>query len=225
MPRNASLEKMLADTVSAAPASPPTPQNRGEAASERRPARQNTTPEPTTSFRVSQPYAQFTAFANTLRAAMLKHGLNASEVAHRIWGTTKDKRGYEVARNRDRIGHYLNGTSYPEPDNLVKLAEVLNLPVEDLQIDRPVALLAGGGASYRGRQPTDVQLTMLSDNLGKSRLQFDRVVDTDLALRIFQMIKEADQKALTVAMPPSGRSFGKPEPELRDAPAMAAIAN
>jgi hypothetical protein len=66
---------------------------------------------------------------------------------------------------------------------------------------------------------------MLSDNLGKSRLQFDRVVDTDLALRIFQMIKDTDQKALTVAMPPSGRSFGKPEPELRDAPAMAVIAN
>ena len=54
-------------------------------------------------------------------------------------------------------------------------------------------------------------------------MQFDRVVDTDLAgLRIFQMIKEADQKALKTAMPPSGRSFGKPEPELRDVPAMDA---
>ena len=148
--------------------------------------------------------------------------MNASDVARRVWGTTKDRRGYDVARNRDRIGHYLNGTSYPEPDNLAKLAEALDLPIEDLQIEKPGTLLAGAGASYPGRQPTSVQLTMLPDNLGKSRLQVDRMLDTDLAVRIFQMIKDADQKALTVPMPPSGRSFGKPEPELRDVPAMDA---
>ena len=93
---------------------------------------------------------------------MLKQKLNASDVARRIWGPTKDKRGYEVARNRDRIGHYLNGTSYPEPDNLVELANVLKLPVEDLQIDRPI-VFAGAGASYRERQGADVRFTMLPD--------------------------------------------------------------
>jgi hypothetical protein len=155
---------------------------------------------------------------------MLKKNLNASEVARRVWGSTKDKRGYDVARNRDRIGHYLAGTSYPEPENLIKLADVIGVPVEDLAVDKPV-LVAGAGAPYRGRQPADVQITMLSDNLGKSRLQFDRVLDTDLALRIFQMLKDADHKALTVAMPPTGRSFGKPEPELRETPAAGIVAN
>jgi transcriptional regulator with XRE-family HTH domain len=66
---------------------------------------------------------------------MLKQGLSASEVARRVWGSTKDKRGYDVARNRDRIGHYLAGTSYPEPENLQLLADALGLPIEDLAID------------------------------------------------------------------------------------------
>lgn len=44
-----------------------------------------------------------------------------------IWGTTKDKRGYDVARNRDRIGHYLRGNSYPDRENLLKLADALGI--------------------------------------------------------------------------------------------------
>jgi transcriptional regulator with XRE-family HTH domain len=71
-------------------------------------------------------------FAATLRAAMRVKGFSKSELARRVWGTTKDTRGYDVARNRDRIGHYLNGTSYPEPDNLVKLAEALGVAPEQL---------------------------------------------------------------------------------------------
>jgi len=71
-------------------------------------------------------------FAEQLAAAMKEQGLNASEVARRIWGTKKDRRNYDVARNRDRIGHYLSGRSYPEPENLRKLAEALGIPVEQL---------------------------------------------------------------------------------------------
>jgi len=40
-------------------------------------------------------------FAEQLAAAMKEQGLNASEVARRIWGTKKDRRNYDVARNRD----------------------------------------------------------------------------------------------------------------------------
>jgi hypothetical protein len=136
-------------------------------------------------------------------------------VARRIWGTTTDARGYTVASNRDRIGHYLAGSSYPEPKNLIKLAEVLDLPVEDLAIDKPV-FVAGAGASYRGgRQPGDIQMTVLADHPNKARLVFDRTVDFETAMRVLQMIKEDERKALQTAMPPTGRSFGKPEPELR----------
>jgi len=205
MPRNASLKKGLADTTVVAPPSPP--QNVGGADHDT--TRQNVVK----SGPPSRP--EYARFASALRAAMLEQKLSASEVARRVWGTTTDTRGYTVASNRDRIGHYLAGASYPEPENLAKLAEALNLPIEDLAVDKPV-FVAGGGASYRGgRQPGDIQMTVLADQPNKARLVFDRVLDFETAMRLLQMIKEDERKALQTAMPPTGRSFGKPEPELR----------
>jgi transcriptional regulator with XRE-family HTH domain len=72
------------------------------------------------------------AFAAALKAAMARQGLNASQLAARIWGTIKDKRGYAVARGRDRIGHYLRGTSHPDPANLIRLAAALGVPAATL---------------------------------------------------------------------------------------------
>jgi hypothetical protein len=205
MSRNASLKKGLAATAVVAPPSPP--QNVGGVDNDT--TRQNVVKGGNPPTR-----PEYARFASALRAAMLKQKLSASEVARRVWGTTKDSRGYDVARNRDRIGHYLNETSYPEPENLIKLAEVLDLSVEDLAIDKPV-FVAGGGSSYRGRQPGDIQMTVLADQPNKARLVFDRVLDFETAMRLLQMIKEDERKALQTAMPPTGRSFGKPEPELR----------
>jgi hypothetical protein len=140
---------------------------------------------------------------------MLKEKVSASEVARRIWGTTKDSRGYDVARNRDRIGHYLAGTSYPEPDNLVKLANAVGVSVEELTIERPDPPVVPR------RQVADLRLTAAVDEPNKAHLLLDRTLDWETALRILQLVKEDERKALTTVMPPSGRSFGKPEPELR----------
>ena len=219
MPRNASLDKkQLVDRSVTAPSSTPTPQNVGEGAD-------NAATRPSQNQNVvSGRRPEYAAFADTLRAAMLKHGLSASEVARRIWGPTTDKRGYTVAKNRDRIGHYLAGASYPEPDNLIELAKAVGLDVQDLAIDKPV-FVAGGGNSYRGgRQPGDIQMTVLADHPNKARLVFDRTVDFETAMRVLQIIKEDERKALQTAMPPTGRSFGKPEPELRGVPTNAATA-
>jgi len=215
MPRNASLKKSLDDNHGVVSTSSPqdvTPQNSrpGEADYVLPKGYGKTTQV------VARP--EYAPFANALHSAMLKQKLSASEVARRVWGTTKDTRGYDVARNRDRIGHYLAGTSYPEPENLQLLADALGLPIEDLAIDRPAPV-----ASTVVRSDRDTQLTFLAGHLNKARLQVDRVLDADLALRIAQMIKEADQKVMTTAMPPTGRSFGKPEPELRGVPAHAAV--
>lgn len=59
-------------------------------------------------------------FAEKLQDAMTKAGLSKSEIARRIWGTTKDKRGFTVAKNRDRMGQYTSGATYPEPETLQK---------------------------------------------------------------------------------------------------------
>jgi transcriptional regulator with XRE-family HTH domain len=75
-------------------------------------------------------------FAAALRQAMTKNKLTNSEVARRVWGTTKDSRGYNVAKNRDRIGHYLSGASYPEDENLQKIADAIGIPVDELKGER-----------------------------------------------------------------------------------------
>lgn len=75
-------------------------------------------------------------FADRLMAAMLNAGgVSASELARRVWGTIKDTRGYDVPRNRDRVGHYLRGTSHPNAANLAKIATALNVPVTELTGD------------------------------------------------------------------------------------------
>ena len=74
-------------------------------------------------------------FAKTLQACMQQAGLNNSDLARCVWGTTTDNRGITVARNRDRIGRYLAGTSYPNPGNLWKIAGALGVPLEHLAFE------------------------------------------------------------------------------------------
>lgn len=75
-------------------------------------------------------------FATLLRKQMIRQKKSASDVARAVWGTAKDKRGYEVAKNRDRIGHYLNG-SFPTPRNLVKICNFLKIDPVDMYDIQP----------------------------------------------------------------------------------------
>ena len=71
-------------------------------------------------------------FADWLRSAMAAKGWNASDLAREMWGTITDTRGQVVARNRDRIGTYLKGRSYPSPETLTKLSAALGEPPGNL---------------------------------------------------------------------------------------------
>jgi hypothetical protein len=126
---------------------------------------------------------EYLAFAAVLRAAMERLGLNSSEVARRVWGVTKDTRGYEVAKNRDRIGHYLAGASYPEPGNLVKLADVIGVPVAELAIDKPVAV---AGQSRR----FGLRLTRFADQPHLARLEMDLILPWRLAVEIADLVMQ-----------------------------------
>ena len=83
--------------------------------------------------------AELQAFADALDALMKRAGVKPADLARMVWGTTVDSRGYTVSRNRDRIRSYLSAQSYPEPENLQKLAEALGMPVEELASTRPPA--------------------------------------------------------------------------------------
>jgi len=76
------------------------------------------------------------AFARKLRAAMHDKRMSASDLARAIWGTSPDPRGYQVAKNRDRIGTYLAGTGFPSKETMPKLAAALGLSINELPVPR-----------------------------------------------------------------------------------------
>ncbi len=79
-------------------------------------------------------------FARRLHTAMIAKGMNQSDLARATWKKdTVDKRGYSQPVGKDRISVYLKGRVLPDAQNLKRLADALDMKVEDLA---PV----GGGA-------------------------------------------------------------------------------
>jgi hypothetical protein len=144
---------------------------------------------------------EYQVFAERLHEAMLKNKMNASQVAREVWGTTTDSRGVTVARNRDRIRHYLAGTSYPEPDNLKKLAEAVGLPVEDLTIDRPPTLPSPNTSPVRGSM-IDPQVTILSTHHSVCLLQMRKLISLATALKIMELLGQDVVPDITETAPP-----------------------
>ena len=123
-------------------------------------------------------------FAKRLHRAMLAKQLSQSDLARRIWGTITDNRGYEVAKNRDRISVWLRGQAIPDPQNMAKCAEVLGMKVEDLAPD--VA------ASAVERENPEVQMTAMGGHSDKVYLRVNKLVSMALAAKIVGMLAEAE---------------------------------
>lgn len=131
--------------------------------------------------------ARYSEFAAILGEAMNRAGLTPSQLARLAWGSTTDKRGYSVAKNRDRLSHYLTGGQFPEPENLERLASALGIPVEDLAQFGPTPPPQRSQRSQRSQQsqrsqrspgnPGDVLLTTHLPDKSKMRIQMDKVLD------------------------------------------------
>jgi transcriptional regulator with XRE-family HTH domain len=143
---------------------------------------------PLVSRRLPGPKPELQPFARKVREAMLDKRMSASDLARAVWGTATDFRGYKVARNRDRIGHYLAGVSYPEPDNLKKLAEALGLPIEELVIDDPRP--EGSGLKEGRAGMLDTQIIMLNAYPGVCTVQLRRLMSVETAMKIMRLIQE-----------------------------------
>jgi len=74
-------------------------------------------------------------FRENLVRGMIKKNMTASDVARKMWGEKKNSQGNTVAKGRDRMTHYLSGSTYPNAENVAKLAEILDLTLEDLAVD------------------------------------------------------------------------------------------
>ena len=74
-------------------------------------------------------------FRENLVRGMIAKQLTASDVARAMWGSSINAQGNSVAKGRDRMTHYLSGSTYPSPENISKLCEVLDLTVDDLAME------------------------------------------------------------------------------------------
>lgn len=122
-------------------------------------------------------------FARRLHAAMSEKGFNNSELARRVWGETKDAKGYNVAKNRDRIGVYLKGKGFPEPDTLAKLAECLDTTPDKLAPEMTVAAVDG--------ERPEFAMTMVGEQM---HVQINAVLPLSVANEIAELVIKAKKR-------------------------------
>jgi len=119
-------------------------------------------------------------FAQRLRRLRMDRDMSQSDVARAVWGTTTDSRGYEVARNRERISAYEQARSLPEPRSLELLAKALDVEPQDLSPE-----LAGDEV---GRQPAAVSMTMAEGQPDKVHLHVNTIASFEVASKVISLL-------------------------------------
>jgi transcriptional regulator with XRE-family HTH domain len=125
-----------------------------------------------------------TKFSRNLALLREAGGLSKSELARRIWGTITDNRGYEVAKNRDRIGAWESGKAVPTADNILLLAKHFRIPASELAPD----LMA---QSAPDASLASVAIQTLDGDPGRVVLRVNIVLPAKVAYQIAGMIHEA----------------------------------
>jgi len=154
--------------------------------------------------------ADLQAFAALLDAAMKRMDVKPADVARMVWGTMVDSRGYTVPRNRDRISSYLAAQSYPDPENVQKLADALGIPVEKLASTRPPGLekpekpeppeRPARRTSSEASNPGELVLTALPAKPGRTFLRVQRELSWKLATHIHNLIRQAEDAEMRGAL-------------------------
>src|SRR5262252_8651800 len=172
-----------------APPAAPTP------AAETRPPQQQVVPLPGSSGRNLPLRPDFAVFAKMLRQAMEAKGMKASDLARAIWGSVPDPRGYDVARNRDRIGAYLAGTGYPSRETLPKLCEAVGLDINQL----PLPTRSSAGREFAGTP--DVTFTLMREHPGLCSVYIRKMLPVAVGLQIIELVNQAQQQLDETADP------------------------
>jgi len=128
--------------------------------------------------------AEMAAFSRTLSELMARKGMSQSDLARAVWGSTTDARGRDVARNRDRISHYVRGTQMPEAKTIKKLADVFGVPVVELC---PALALPQGRATQ-----AEVNLTTVGGRPDLALLTVNKMVPMSVAVQILALLANAD---------------------------------
>ncbi|MCE7902849.1 MAG: XRE family transcriptional regulator [Gammaproteobacteria bacterium PRO9] len=123
-------------------------------------------------------------FARRLQAEMQKRGWTQADLARAAFGSTKDSRGYNVARGRDRISVYLRGLQKPDQAHLGKIAAALSVTAEDLA--------PGLFANSIDREHPAFRVNVVPGHSDKAHLVINRLVPMAMAMKIGQMISTLD---------------------------------
>lgn len=118
------------------------------------------------------------SFKDRLQRVMRELDMTQADVSRKIWGVTFEKRAdgnvYEVAKNRQAIGRYLSGKSYPSEGTKLRLAEALGVTFHELfPNDEPVNR-AGSGITL---QPVNKKESILIIHVTMPTKKAQEVID------------------------------------------------
>lgn len=130
---------------------------------------------------VSFPEQSMRRFASRLNELMLSAGMNQSQLAAAVFGTTKDTRGFTVSRGRDRISNYLRGRDIPRTQNLAKIARVFKMGVQELAPELLQALDKS--------EPT-MGMKVLAGQSDRAHLTVNMVVPLVVAAQVIALLSE-----------------------------------
>jgi transcriptional regulator with XRE-family HTH domain len=134
---------------------------------------------------------KYPEFAKLLDQRMKARRMSGSDVARAMWGTTKDGRGYTVAQNRDRITEYLKGVSFPNPENLPKLAAAIDVSAEELA--RTVGRSATTIIPYGRAAAHELQVNYSLGTPGLSYLVCKQTLPTEITQQIVALILQGQK--------------------------------
>lgn len=120
-------------------------------------------------------------FGDRLQRLMTEKHMTASDLARKVWGTMTDERGYEVPRNRQVIGRYIRGSSYPTYATRQLLSEALGVSYTKLFPKEGFANRPGSG----------VTLEQLDKKL--CHLTLDVRLPISTAMNIIKKVQEAEE--------------------------------
>jgi transcriptional regulator with XRE-family HTH domain len=131
-------------------------------------------------------------FGKRLKAILAEKEMTASDVAAKIWSRQRNAKGALVAKGRDRLSVWINGKSFPDHENRLKLAKALGMPVSELFPDDEL--------QTANRATPEGSIVWSKDYpAGQTFLQLAQFVSMEAALEILAIIKRDEQKGDTDA--------------------------
>ena len=134
-------------------------------------------------------FAATVDFARKLRRLLAQKRMSQSDLARACWGEEEMTGGYFGARGRDRINKYVTGKALPDPDSLVAIATVLDVPPADLA---PSVV----GKALEREHP-EIRMTMIAGHREAVHVSIDSVMPLAVAVQIIALINETRTRGAT----------------------------